>query len=107
MCVSVRESRRGTLRSLTVRLHTPSDPLQSEGLDARRASASASLSKWGLVQGWLATDDRRRIEIRGTADGMEVCIVDPVHGTERTAIRASEDPSSAAWRAIVLIDRAR
>lgn len=74
-------------------------------MDSRHASTS--LSKWGLVQGWLASRAERRVEIRASPSGLEVRVVDPELGEERADIQVTEDPSTAAWRAIVALDRSR
>lgn len=74
-------------------------------MDARHASTS--LSKWGLVQGWLAASPDRRLEIRASSGGLEVRVVDRDLGEEGGAIQATEDPSTAAWRAIIALDRSR
>ncbi len=76
-------------------------------MDPRKPAASASLSKWGLVQGWLAANLARRVEIRASSEGLTVRVTDPVLGEELAEIRATEDPSTAAWRAVVLLDRGR
>jgi hypothetical protein len=67
-------------------------------------SAPPSLTKWGLVQGWLAALAGRRVEIRATVTGLEVLVADPSLGETRAAVDAHEDPSAAAWRAILDLD---
>lgn len=67
--------------------------------------SSSKLNKWGLVQGWLAANMERRIEIRASLDGLEVRVVDPALGERTAAIESSEDPSHAAWRAIIAFAR--
>lgn len=76
-------------------------------MDPKRAASSSSLSKWGLVQGWLVGDPARKVEVRASPFGLAVTVFDPKAGEHRAEIRATEDPSAAAWRAIVMIDRDR
>ena len=87
----------------------PSIACHSSGVSYTRAMdprhASASLSKWGLVQGWLAGDPARRVEVRAVSSGLAVRIVDPSSGDRTADIGLNEDPSAAAWRAIVLLNR--
>lgn len=59
------------------------------------------------MQGWLAGNPERRVEIRASTDGLTVRVIDPVLGEELAEIGSTEDPSTAAWRAVVLLDRAR
>lgn len=69
--------------------------------------ASASLSKWGLIQGWLAADPSRRVELRAGSNGLVVRVVDARMGEFTVDIGQNEETSTAVWRTIVILDRAR
>lgn len=71
-------------------------------METRNPASGAT--KWGLVQGWLAALSERRVEMRATATGLEVRVVDPSLGEAGAGTDADEDPSSAAWRAILDLD---
>lgn len=70
-------------------------------MDSRGRAGSATLSKWGLVQGWLVQDRQRRVEIRASVLGLGVAVFDPALGEQTADITSEEDPSKVAWRLIV------
>jgi hypothetical protein len=69
--------------------------------------ASASLSKWGLVQGWLVGSATRRIELRASSTGLMASVFDPTKGERSADIGLDEEPSSVIWRTIIQLDRGR
>jgi len=72
-------------------------------MDSRGRAGSATLSKWGLVQGWLVQDRQRRVEIRASVLGLVVAVFDPALGERTTEMTSEEDPSKVAWRLIVTL----
>ena len=74
-------------------------------MESRSRPGSASLSKWGLVQGWLAMNLQRRIEMRASPFGLTVIVFDPVAGETSAEMTSEEDPSKVAWRIIAGINQ--
>jgi hypothetical protein len=77
--------------------------LYTRSVDTRHASAS--LSKWGLIQGWLAGNAARRVELRASTSGLMFTVIDPAKGERSADVGTDEEASSAVWRTIVLLDR--
>jgi hypothetical protein len=57
------------------------------------------------VHGWLAVDPARRVELSAVSAGLVVRVVDGKGGERATEIGVHEEPSAAAWRTIILLDR--
>lgn len=59
------------------------------------------MSKWGMIEAWLAHDPRSRVVVIGIgAHGLQVTVVDPTHGQQVEVIGPNEEPADAAFRAI-------
>jgi len=65
----------------------------------RSPQSSMRISKWGIVEAWLATSPGRLVLIGLGPRGLQVTMIDPTMG-ERISVVRDEDPSDAALRAI-------
>lgn len=66
----------------------------------QRSLSSSSITAWGVVQSWLATDQRRATSQRVTDAGLKVEAYDETDHVVFELVRPNEDPSTALVRAI-------